>query len=486
MRVVMVTPDIMIDRRILLEAKSLVDSGKEVIIVANWGEGLPEYEIIDNIKIHRMKYSGIDPRLKWLYAMQHLMISLINITSGKVSRANNFISSMFNRVINKISNVTSMLFNFIIRAIVGIISILARVSNKLVTFTGLVGNKMISLWARSCSKSFYLLAVVINKITNITAKVFGKLSAASGYECYVMSSIEKYDADVYHAHDLPVLRPTVKSATKLKAKIVYDAHELYTEIGELPKSLRKQLEKIEKKYITKVNAVITVNEFIADEMADRYNIAAPYVLYNSTNKPATFDNRVKYDKFREKWPELGVKKIVLYQGWFSLYRNLTSLVESARFLNENICLVFMGYGDERKILENIVEQYKLHQKVYFLDAVSQDVLLQYSASADVGIIPYPPVDMNHYWCSPNKLFEFIQAGIPIIASDLPFLTKIIRGNEIGLTSKLDSPESFAEAINLFFEDDRSQLYRNNINKIVEEYSWSTDEKKLIEIYHKLI
>jgi len=485
MRVVMVTPDIVIDRRIILEAKSLVETGKEVIIVASWAEGLEEYEIVDQIKIHRVKYNGVDPRYRWVYQFQGILIHLINVLSNLVNRGNTFNLNLFNRGLNKLSTLASGFFNLIIRILNTAIRALAWGTNRILNLLGRLGNKIIGLWARGCVFGFGLAAKTINKITALTAKSLSKLHAMSGYEYHVMKVVQKYEGDVYHAHDLPVLRSTAEAAANVNAKVVYDAHELYTEIGELSPSYRAKLSKVEKKYIAAVDATITVNEFISDEMANRYNIKAPYVLYNSTIRPSSFDINRRYDKFREKWPELAEKKIVLYQGWFSLYRNLLQLVESAQFVNDDICLVFMGYGEERTVLEQRCKELGIADKVYFMDAVSQEVLLQYSASADAGIIPYPPVDMNHYYCSPNKLFEFMQAGLPIIASDLPFLSKIIDGYGIGVTAKLDSPEAFAKAINRFFEQGDVSIYRERLQRAADDFSWSNDARKLLNIYEKL-
>lgn len=481
----MVTPDIVIDRRIILEAKSLVETGKEVIIVASWAEGLSEFETMDQIKIHRVKYNGVDPRYKWIYQFQAIMIQLINIMLNGINRSNNWVSNLFNKGLNKISTLSSGFYNQLIRAFNATVRVLAVGTNKIINIVGRIGNKGIRFWSKGCSFIFVVFAKIINKSTSLAAKILSRLHTISGYEYHVMQVIEKYDGDVYHAHDLPVLRSTVEAAKMLNARIVYDAHELYTEIGELSLKYRSKLTKVERKYIKDANAVITVNEFIADEMANRYKIKTPFVLYNSTIRPPDFELSVKYNKFRERWPELNGKKIVLYQGWFSLYRNLKQLVESACYLNDDICLVFMGYGEEREVLEGLCRELQITEKVFFMEAVSQDVLLQYSASADAGIIPYPPVDMNHYYCSPNKLFEFMQASLPIIASDLPFLNKIINGYQIGITATLDSPEAFARAIHQFFEEYDQKTYAEKLQRAADDFSWSNDEHKLRRIYEEI-
>src|SRR5205085_12556213 len=86
-------------------------------------------------------------------------------------------------------------------------------------------------------------------------------------------------------------------------------------------------------------------------------------------------------------------------------------------------------------------------RVHVIPAVPQRDLLAYCASADVGVIPYQAVDLNNYYTSPNKLFDFIQAGLPIVASDLPYLHKVIVSDGLGVVAKLDSPLAYADAIN---------------------------------------
>src|SRR5205085_1483955 len=108
--------------------------------------------------------------------------------------------------------------------------------------------------------------------------------------------------------------------------------------------------------------------------------------------------------------------------------------------------VFMGYGEYQQVLAGLAAQAGVTERVHFLPPVHQADLLAWCASADLGIIPYQPVDLNNYYSSPNKLFDFIHARVPLVASDLPFLRQVIAGHGLGTVARLDRPAAYAEAI----------------------------------------
>jgi len=137
----------------------------------------------------------------------------------------------------------------------------------------------------------------------------------------------------------------------------------------------------------------------------------------------------------------------------------------------------MGDGEYRSKLERYVNQKCLDDKVLFIEAVPQDVMLAYTAKAFLGVIPYIGNSMNNYLCTPNKLFEFISAGVPIIASDLPELNKIISGNNIGVVVDFTASELIAQQV-LSINNQRYEQFRKNIMHIQEEYSWKFEGEKL--------
>ena len=294
------------------------------------------------------------------------------------------------------------------------------------------------------------------------------------------------NAAIYHAHDLNNLEVAYRAARANGSKLVYDAHELFSEMANRWVRLKRgSWRRLEARLLPRADLSITVNDLIAGELSRRYNVPPPLVLLNCPDPPPTFDPDARYDLIRERLGLPTERKIVLYQGWMSEGRGLENLVRSAGLLAHDAVVVFMGYGDYQATLEGMAAAGPA-DRVHFILAVPQRDLLAYCASADVGVIPYQAVDLNNYYTSPNKLFDFIQAALPIVASDLPFLRKVIAEHDLGVVARLDSPRSYADAINgVLTRPDGGAALRANLRKAAPQYTWSAQAEKLLEAYGKL-
>jgi glycosyltransferase involved in cell wall biosynthesis len=293
-------------------------------------------------------------------------------------------------------------------------------------------------------------------------------------------------AAVYHAHDLNNLQVAYTAARKTHAKLVYDAHELFPEMGNRWVRLKRgSWRRLESRLLPRADLSITVNELIAAEMSKRYHVPPPLVVLNCPDPPPTFDPGARYNLIRDQLGLSPERRIVLYQGWMSEGRGLENLVRCVRLLVEDAVVVFMGYGDyQSKLVE--MAQAEPEGRVSFIPAVPQRDLLAYCASADVGIIPYQAVDLNNYYTSPNKLFDLIQANLPIVASDLPYLRKVVVSDNLGVVAKLDSPQAYAQAINgvLTLPGNAAEI-RANLRRVAPRYTWAAQGKKLVEAYSAL-
>ena len=301
-----------------------------------------------------------------------------------------------------------------------------------------------------------------------------------------LSAAADEDADYMMCCDLPVL-PAATYVAKLKnIPLIYDAHELYPEQEIFARDKQLLYKKVENEFIQYPDLVITVNKSIAREIAREYGISEPKVILNALDSTETFNVENRYDYFREKLPIVQKDKIVLFQGGYSPNRNLELFVESAKDIqNDDVVLVLMGFGEYQKELEKIARDNEtLDKKVFFFPAVDQSVLLEYSASADVGIIPYPHIDLNSYFCTPNKLFEFIQAGLPMITNDSPELNRFVKENEIGFARKMDNAKDIAEIIDAYFEQDID--YRANILLQRKKICWTVEEARFTAMLQDVI
>ena len=313
-------------------------------------------------------------------------------------------------------------------------------------------------------------------------------SVLAGRHTFTLRALPRaltYRADIYHAHDLNNLEVAYRAARQSGAQLVYDAHELFPEMANRWVRLRKGYwTRLEGQLLPRADLAITVNELIAEEMARRYNVQPPLVVLNCPDPPPTFDPSTRYNFIREQLSLSAETPIVLYQGWMSEGRGLENLVRSAPMLRAGATVVFMGYGDYQAVLERLAAE-SGGGRVHFIPAVPQRDLLAYCASADVGVIPYQAVDLNNYYTSPNKLFDFIQAGLPIVASDLPYLRKVV-GDDLGVVARLDRPEDYASAINgVLSLPDRAARLRDNLRRAAPSYTWSAQAAKLVAAYRGL-
>ncbi|AKG22719.1 hypothetical protein IJ00_16835 [Calothrix sp. 336/3] len=400
----MLTPDCyMIDRRIILEAKTLIKAGHKVTLLAGFETPKEEHFEQNGIDIHRYCYDWDDERLKAIRA--------------KLPR-----------------------------------------NESLVRF--------------------------VNKAYMFLAKRFLEISP---FDQFIISKALDFPADAYHVHDLPCLKAGYYASKARNVPLIYDAHELYYAQEVLPAKLQKIYFKLEKKYIKYPNIVITVNEFIASLMAERYQIKEPKVIMNCTEIPNHFQPDIAKQKLQNKGKIPSDYKIILYQGWISSERNLDTLIKGVKWFPPNACLVIIGYGDYEKNLRQIAEQEGISEKVFFLGQVPSEEMLNYSSGADIGVIPYLPIDDNHLYCSPNKFFEYILAGVPIIAEKLPFFQKMSEQYGVVQTANMSSPESFGNMVSqLLSEEETLEQMKISCHNASKELNWDEESKKLLLFYQDIV
>jgi len=285
---------------------------------------------------------------------------------------------------------------------------------------------------------------------------------------------------VLHCHDLNTLPigVIIKAIFNRQGKVIYDAHEYETEVGRLG-GLRKTLLKLFERLLIKyADKVITVSDAIADEYVRLYGIVKPTLVLNTP----VYQEIEKKDIFRDK---LGIDKeqnIFLYQGGISKGRGVEILLESFAQIKQNNVVVFMGYGP----LESLVKEYaEKYENIYFHEAVSPDVLLKYTSSADFGISTIENSCLSYYYCLPNKMFEYLMAEIPVIVSNLYEMKKIVEEKQVGVVAKENSPQGLRDAVSEILKLDRKAL-KENIQKVKAEYNWEKQEEELIQLYKDLL
>jgi glycosyltransferase involved in cell wall biosynthesis len=309
-------------------------------------------------------------------------------------------------------------------------------------------------------------------------------SDLDGWELTLFDFGCRYRPDVVHVHDLPQLRAGCFIARRLGISVIYDAHELYPVIHTLTHDQQERLKAIERHFIREVAHSITVNPFIAARMAQDYGIRTPTVILNAAPPEAMARGGGRLDMLRQGLGLSADQRILIFQGWISIDRRLGDLVTAMAKVQEWIHLVLLGYGDDIPKLRRLALDLGLESRVHFLAAVPQSELMGWVASADAGIIPYQPIDDNHLYCSPNKLFEYIAAGVPIIANDLPFLRQVVAENGFGVVKVLVASSDYADAITEMFDpaSGGAERFHDALDNGAEPFLWPAQACVLLDVY----
>ncbi|MFH1454437.1 MAG: glycosyltransferase [Armatimonadota bacterium] len=287
---------------------------------------------------------------------------------------------------------------------------------------------------------------------------------------FVMEAL-KVKPDVVYCNDLDTLISGVELKNKTGCRVIYDAHELFSEqFTNKSDEWKEYFFELEKTLIGFADGVITVNESIGKELVKRYNIKDYTVVANCA--------RYKSINLRPSKKE----KTILYHGRFEINRGIEELVEAMRYI-EGAKLILRGDGFIKDRLADIIKEHKLDKKVIFKNMLPVDKVIEESAKADIGVIAYVPNCLNNYFCTPNKLFEYIMAGLAVCGSDLPELNNYIIGGGIGEVFDPRKPRSIADSINKILGNENIlKRCRDNVRVLAKEkINWEIQEKKLKEI-----
>lgn len=482
----MLTDDVAIDRRILQEAVTLIDDGHQVIVIGRAAESHPAHEIIDGVRIERLDDQGVGRFIS-------MGSKLVQVSGNAINAGSRASQRVMGRVVGSVFRVIQRLINGWFSLAAGDAGQTSRDAarhNKAIVATENAQQRVGGLAVRGVTKIWWAIGTINHRIVRpVILAIANALTARVGLpprDARLAERAAYYRPDVIHAHDLPQLRPALAAAKKVGVPCVYDMHELYPEIGTLTKQQQRSLGEIERDLIGDCDATITVNPYIAREIAKRYTVEEPRVILNAIDPHA--DNGTDR-RFHRKLGLAESDRVLLFQGWMSDTRGLDLLVEAVALTDSSVHLVLMGYGDIASDLVELANARSIGDRVHVIDAVPQAELLGWTRAADAGVIPYPAVDLNHFWCSPNKLFEFIQAGLPIMANDLPYLRDVVDGEAIGIVAPIEDERAFAAAIEtvlgLGAVGGRSDFVAN-LRAAAPRYSWASQEPVLRAIYREVV
>ncbi len=291
-------------------------------------------------------------------------------------------------------------------------------------------------------------------------------------------------ADILVTNDLDTLLPNFIISRLKKSVLFYDSHEYFTEVPELVARphIRNFWLSIEKFVFPKLKNVFTVNESIASIYTEKYKVPVSVVR----NLP--FRSVSKFSSVTRDGLGLPIdKKIFLFQGaGINIDRGAEEAIEAIA-KTENAALLFIGGGDVLSQLKEKVKAMKIAEKVFFLPKQPMEILYQYTSLADFGLTLDKDTNLNYRFSLPNKLFDYIQAGLPVLASDLPEVRKISDQYKIGKIAPSTSVTDIAATMKQMISDDHQfVLWKENLKIAASELCWENEEKKLLQIFKDVI
>jgi glycosyltransferase involved in cell wall biosynthesis len=283
--------------------------------------------------------------------------------------------------------------------------------------------------------------------------------------------------EIFLSNDLDTLLPNFLIARFKNKKLVYDSHEYFTGVPELENSLTKKKiwKSLEKFILPKLKHSYTVNQSIASLYQSEYGIKMKVVRNVPVLQPLTKTPTQLY---------AAGKTILLLQGsGINEERGAEELVESMTLLPENFKLYLIGSGTRWNDLKSLTSQLNLHEKIAFIEKVPFSELRNYTSQAHLGLSLDKPVSTNYKLSLPNKIFDYIHAGVPVLSSSIVEIESIIKSFRVGTTIAEVTPNAIATAITeIFANQELYNQWRENTKKAAEELCWQKEEKVLEEIF----
>jgi len=291
-----------------------------------------------------------------------------------------------------------------------------------------------------------------------------------------------HNYDVMIANDLDTLLPNFLVAVLKRRSLVYDSHEYFTGVPELTGRIFVTWvwKTIESYIFPRLKHVMTVSDSLALQYEKEYGIR-PVTVRNCSVSSAGIEGY----SGNETGIKAGDLLLIFQGGGINIDRGGEELVEAMRYTS-GVSLIVAGSGDVIGRLKNRVLDLELADRILFLDMMPWEELMKYTRSADAGLSLDKDTNMNYRFSLPNKLFDYISAGIPVIAGNLPEVAGIIKKYDCGIIIPEITTEAIAEAVETL-KNDRELLnkLRRNVVYASEDLSWEKESEKVKKFYERV-
>ncbi|HEX3643742.1 MAG TPA: glycosyltransferase [Ktedonobacteraceae bacterium] len=299
-------------------------------------------------------------------------------------------------------------------------------------------------------------------------------------------------ADIYHGHEVSGLLPCYIAACLRRKPVIFDAHEMplferpLSEFGPSRRLLRSLLVVLLAYIVPRCRGVITVSSPIVKELHNRYGLSDVTLVRNVPE----YRTVSKSNRLREHLGLTLETRIVLYQGYLQPNRGLDRLIRAAAFLEQDIVIVMMGKNraTTQTQLEALIASEGVADRVKIIPPVPYAELLDWTSSADIGInVASPDYSLNVRCFLPNKFFEYLMSGVPVLTSSLEAMVEVINTYDVGQVLPSLEPADIGEAINKMLADPAAlaRMSRNGLEATKNEFNWEKEKLKLVDLYRSI-
>ena len=285
--------------------------------------------------------------------------------------------------------------------------------------------------------------------------------------------LKKADHDtILFSNDLDTLLPNYLVSKKLNLPLVYDSHEIFTEMpsvnGRFTQNIWRSLESF---IAPKLKFVMTASESYADWFHKTYGIERPVVVQNFPLKSGN----------PQDYSIVNSPKVIIYQGVINPSRGLDKLIPEMHKI-ENAELWIAGDGPKKKEFQELTKNLGLDDKVKFIGKILPEELREITQQADVGLSIEEDNGLSYYFSMPNKISDYIQARIPVVVSDFPEMKKVADHFKAG--EKIRDYNELAEKIQLVLNNGKHS-YKDALDHAASQLCWENEENRLLGLFCKI-
>jgi glycosyltransferase involved in cell wall biosynthesis len=284
--------------------------------------------------------------------------------------------------------------------------------------------------------------------------------------------------DIIVANDLDTLAACYLASRIRRKELVYDSHEFFTEVPELTSRSSKQKiwASLEKRILPGLKHTYTVNQYIAGQYNRLYDISMAVI----PNLP------LKEQTIRPPAKPIPIPPghLIIFQGTLNVKRGIQLLIDALAYTS-SVNLLLIGKGNAFRSLKKYTKSKPYREKVIFAGKIPFEYLGYYTRLADIGVSLEENIGFNFRYAAPNKLFDYIHAGVPVIVSDLPVMKQIVEQYDIGMCLAKRTPQALAGLITtMITSTDKKENWKRNLALAASELNWEQNEQKLLDVYRK--